>query len=63
MFIRGHAVLFLRLWNLGSKGRHKAATRNGVPQGKAVSVYSEYAVLFLCLCNFVSKTLHKGYYL
>ena len=74
MFVRGHAVLFLRLWNLGSKGRHKATTRNGVPQGIGRArhtpyqtvfdnVCSEYAVLFLCLCNFVSKTLHKGYYL
>ena len=33
MFVRGHAVLFLRLWNLGSKERHKATTRNGVPWG------------------------------
>ena len=33
-FASEHVVLFLCLWNLGSKGRHKATTRNGVPQGK-----------------------------
>ena len=30
-FAPEHVVLFLGLWNLGSKGRHKATTRNGVP--------------------------------
>ena len=29
-------------------------------KGEGCSVCSEYAVLFLCLCNFVSKTLHKA---
>ena len=32
-FAPEHVVLFLHLWNLASKERHKAATRNGVPQG------------------------------
>ena len=29
-----HAVLFLYLWNLGSKKCHRAAMRNCVPQVK-----------------------------
>ena len=33
-FAPEHVVLFLRLCDLGRKERHKATTRNGVPQGK-----------------------------
>ena len=32
-FAPEHVVLFLRLCDLGSKERHKAATRNCAPQG------------------------------
>ena len=32
-FAPEHVVLFLDLCNLGSKGRYKAITCNGVPQG------------------------------
>ena len=46
MFIRGHAVLFLRLWNLGSKGRHKATTRNGVLQGIGRARYTPSQTVF-----------------
>ncbi len=30
-FAPEYVVLFLGLWNLGSRGCHKAATRNGIP--------------------------------
>ena len=32
-------MLFLYLYNVGSKKGHKATTHNCVPQGKGVSVY------------------------
>ncbi len=53
-------MLFLYLYNLGSKKRHKAATRNCVPQRKVVSGCSEHTVLFLYLWNLDSKKCHRA---
>ena len=39
----GHTVLFLCLYDLGKKERHKATTRNGVPQGEVVL---DFVVIF-----------------
>ena len=39
----GHTVLFSGLCDLGRKERHKATTRNGVPQGEVVL---DYVVIF-----------------
>ena len=55
-----HTVLFLYLYNLGSKNRHKAATRNCVPQRKVVSGCLEHTMLFLYLYNLGSKKHHKA---
>ena len=71
-FAPEHAVLFLCLCDLGSKERHKVATRNGAPQGKkgpqhtpsqtdtVVRFAPEHAVLFLRLCDLYSKERHKA---
>ena len=71
-FAPEHVVLFLGLWNLGSKGRHKATTRNGVPQGigrlqyvfsqtdTVVRLVSERVVLFLGLWNLGRKGRYKA---
>ncbi len=32
MFVQGYVTVFLRLYDLGNKERHKAATRKRVPQ-------------------------------
>ena len=73
-FAPEHVVLFLRLRDLGSKERHKAATRNCAPQGMGrarhirsqtdtvVRFVPEHVVLFLCLCNLGSKERHKACY-
>ena len=37
-FVQEHVAVFLCLCNLGSKGRHKATTQNGVPQGRITFV-------------------------
>ncbi len=50
----------LYLWNLGSKKRHKAATRSCVPQRKVVSDCLEHTVLFLYLWNLGSKKCHRA---
>ena len=47
-----HVVLFLYLFNLVSKNRHKATTPNGVPQGKgACDGISCKLVLCLVCCS------------
>ena len=73
-FAPEHVVLFLRSCDLGSKERHKAATRNCAPQGMGrarhirsqtdtvVRFVPEHVVLFLCLCNLGSKERHKACY-
>ena len=33
MFVQGYVTVFLRLCDLGDEERHKATTRNCVPQG------------------------------
>jgi len=45
MFVQGYVTVFLHLCDLGRKERHKATTRNGVPQRKckvrsSVTIYS-----------------------
>ena len=55
-----HTVLFLYLYNLGSKKHHKAATRNCIPQRKVVSGCLEHTMLFLCLWNLGSKKCHRA---
>ena len=45
-----HVVLFLGLCNSVSKGRHKAATPNGVPQGKGTynGTVSKLVICLVC---------------
>ncbi len=49
MFVRGHTVLFLHLFYLGSEERHKATTPKCIPLGEDGVVYfvivSIYAIL------------------
>ena len=71
-FVQGYVTVFLCLCNLGSKERHKAATRNCAPQGMGrarhiplqtdtvVRFAPEHVVLFLCLCDLGSKERHKA---
>ena len=71
-FAPEHVVLFLRLSNLGSNGRHKATTRNSVPQGigrlqyissqsdTVVRFAPEYVVIFWHLWNLGRKGRHKA---
>ena len=41
-FAPEHVVLFLCLCELGSKERHKATTRKGVPQGKDIDFIIDF---------------------
>ncbi len=72
MFVQGYVTVFLRLCDLGSKERHKVATRNCVPQGMGrarhippqtdtvVRFAPEHVVLFLCLCDLCNEERHKA---
>ena len=66
-FAPEHVVLFLRLCDLGSKERHKATTRNGVPQeigrpqhtpsqtDTVVRFVQEHVAVFLRLCELLKR--------
>ena len=54
MFLRRYIAVFLGLCDSVRKGRHKATTPNGVPQGEG------HTVLFLCLFNLASKNCHNA---
>jgi len=71
MFVQGYVTVFLRLCDLGSKERHKVATRNCAPQGMGrarhippqtdtvVMFVQGYVTVFLRLCDSGRKERHK----
>ena len=74
MFVQGYVTGFLRLCDLGRKERHKATTRNGVPQeigrpqhtpsqtDTVVRFVQGYVTVFLCLCDLGSEGTPQGCY-